>query len=1227
MKKVFLRGALGAVTALLLSVELVSPALLSLSAQGETAEPPASKERVWEFDSEEDMKDFMSEFTYSKYQGAPAGLEGKTVADAAVSDRWEIKNGALCVKDTSTVAPSEGGNRNIAALTIRNRQFRNFDLKVTLRKPGKMAFVSFRESLPGEVLPEGDSYTWGQQSNGVKHGTVWVNDGGRACLYASGKKADTQDGTEKTPLAGNSLHVLRVKVVGNQCELYVDDNPTPVLTNTFEADAPSEGFISIALGNYHGSIERLAITRLDEDGNPTDYEDTSTKWWEFDSEEDMKDFMSEFTYSKYQGAPAGLEGKTVADAAVSDRWEIKNGALCVKDTSTVAPSEGGNRNIAALTIRNRQFRNFDLKVTLRKPGKMAFVSFRESLPGEVLPEGDSYTWGQQSNGAKHGTVWVDDSGRACLYASGECTDTQDGTEKTPLAGDSLHVLRVKVVGNQCELYVDDNPTPVLEKTFGADAPSEGFVSIALGNYHGSIERLAITRLDEVGNPTDYMPEPPLPRATGVTNPETMTVALGTTLEELNLPTAVTVTLDNGTTANCPVLWLSGGYNADVDDIYTMQGLLQNTGAFDNGANITVSIQIEVKDEYDTESTTKIKFKDINDLDNFSSYYAERVTESKEQEFKAAPFGDHWTLNNQTITRKNDGTFQDNESDYQNKIAVLFYNKRTYKNFELELTYRQGGDSWKWAMVGFGAKSADGTFALKEGGGTVAYVEMEGRRNFWGNLLTQTDHYQVRERDTGLLAGYNRNAAHRMKLVVIGNKATMYIDDYTEIWTTTLKDYEGGYIYLAAGKNSASFSNITITDLDHYDHTVMSVSPVADQVIERAKGESLCLPETVRVVASDSSRLRGQKGYDVPVVWDCKDVDFDKAGTYTLTGRLQLDGTSFKNPQEETVSLTFENRIDYNPETTVKFYFDNMKSVEKLHFAYAENALDGMQPAEAAQHWLCSGTLRRKYENFTSASTPYDRSNDYLKVAAATYTGHVFHNFELHVDYTQGIDSYYWAMIGFGQTELNQFAFTRDEDDNITMNPNGGLYAYVEREGRSVYWGNADSADNDEVGRIRPRISNLKDYIGREPHHMRLVMLNGIVTMYIDDQEINLKARVPSQAQTGYISLISVNNDSQYDNLSITPLDFEGNPVPLSEAHRYLSGGAGQEDAGTWQPDEEWGHINNAVDKKDPDPTEPTDPGPETGERYGWTYALLPVAVCTGVLLALKRRGRLKQRSV
>ena len=76
MKKVFLRGALGAVTALLLSVELVSPALLSLSAQGETAEPPASKERVWEFDSEEDMKDFMSEFTYSKYQGAPAGLEG-----------------------------------------------------------------------------------------------------------------------------------------------------------------------------------------------------------------------------------------------------------------------------------------------------------------------------------------------------------------------------------------------------------------------------------------------------------------------------------------------------------------------------------------------------------------------------------------------------------------------------------------------------------------------------------------------------------------------------------------------------------------------------------------------------------------------------------------------------------------------------------------------------------------------------------------------------------------------------------------------------------------------------------------------------------------------------------------------------------------------------------------------------------------------------------------------
>ena len=201
-----------------------------------------------------------------------------------------------------------------------------------------------------------------------------------------------------------------------------------------------------------------------------------------------------------------------------------------------------------------------------------------------------------------------------------------------------------------------------------------------------------------------------------------------------------------------------------------------------------------------------------------------------------------------------------------KMAVLTYKGQQFENFELEVDYKQGINSWKWAMVGFGALHP-GKFAAEEDGGFAAYTELEGRPILWSAGFTE--YYANKFAGDPLLAKWysdqsaaiRNRAVHHMKLTVANKKLTMDIDGHKAVLTYNLPDdYSGGYIYLAAGCNQAEFSNLRIRELNKDD------LPDPDALVYKADGYCFEAEEYAQPVDSSMSfesfqcyRASGGKG--------------------------------------------------------------------------------------------------------------------------------------------------------------------------------------------------------------------------------------------------------------------------------------------------------------------------------------------------------------------------------
>lgn len=259
-----------------------------------------------------------------------------------------------------------------------------------------------------------------------------------------------------------------------------------------------------------------------------------------------------------------------------------------------------------------------------------------------------------------------------------------------------------------------------------------------------------------------------------------------------------------------------------------------------------------------------------------------------------------------------------------------------------------------------------------------------------------------------------------------------------------------------------------------------------------------LPETVSVL----DNLLNERS--VGVEWILEGFDTNMAGEYIITGNLVLEDELLQNSQGLTASVKV---VVYNDNETTLIDFEN--GLQDFDSYYIEDTAVSMQ-----------GVARDFSKNWTVQDGRLIRVNDLTgpeggtnQVAILTYNKQKFSNFMLSVDVKMGGDSYWWPVVAILQQENNGSYFLSD-----------GLGLFIQQSGVATIWGSGIS--NPIEGQP------ISGYKNNSIHNITVTVLGGRLSFYVDGT-LALNYQIPSDISSeGYISLMSVNNGSMFNNLVI-----------------------------------------------------------------------------------------------
>ena len=430
------------------------------------------------------------------------------------------------------------------------------------------------------------------------------------------------------------------------------------------------------------------------------------------------------------------------------------------------------------------------------------------------------------------------------------------------------------------------------------------------------------------------------------------------------------------------------------------------------------------------------------------------------------------------------------------------------------------------MVVFGIKNP-AEYITKSGGGLAVFPVAEGTPMFLGQINGKYINIVGKEP----AAGYNRTGVHTLKLTVEYNTVTMSVtgadgESLPAPISCELGDTDmDGYIALVGKANICCFKNLKIRPLNNNDVTkvtaekIISESPEINADVGTDTSEISGLPKTVRVKAADGVI------YTAPIEWDFDGYNRYKRGKYTVIGilsdsllenhiKLYGNGVTLKG----VINVTGDK--DLIDENTVKFDFNGKSEItENFECYYSSIFSDALKKSDPMKTWeIANGRLHRIDNKFSvKSSGEWSWEKAKTEMSSLVYKGRKYENFELTVDFQRASNTYYWAMIGFGI----------DDPAAYPLDEGSGILAYLEQEGRPLFWGNDVSA-----GHTTP-YENF-EYTGR--HTMKLTVKDGIAEMSVDGREPVLKTIIPDEYRGGgYISITTNMNAAYFDNLSITAL--------------------------------------------------------------------------------------------
>lgn len=222
---------------------------------------------------------------------------------------------------------------------------------------------------------------------------------------------------------------------------------------------------------------------------------------------------------------------------------------------------------------------------------------------------------------------------------------------------------------------------------------------------------------------------------------------------------------------------------------------------------------------------------------------------------------------------------------------------------------------------------------------------------------------------------------------------------------------------------------------------------------------------------------------------------------------------------------------------VQDFSDLAKVNNAFHAYYLENALGSAKaeqisddPETKDAHWyIKDNTLVRTNDVAKDEDTGTFETN---KIAMVTYTKDAFLNFELSVDYKRG-DNGFWPVVAIRQLEEGKYYL----DD--------GAGVFVQQSGKITLWGDQFVSGPYET-------HQLDNYADKEWHNMQMVVLGNTLSVSIDYSPYYDYALPEDFYDTGYVSLVSTNNESQFRNFRIKALaepeeEKAGDFKPVAEA--------------------------------------------------------------------------------
>ena len=776
--------------------------------------------------------------------------ESNKLEQVKLKEKWWLNKGGFLTR----VSGGSGItiNENMDILTYKKRKFTDFELTFSYQQTYQRMGIILGGELGEYPLYYNDKGKLATENGAVLFIEAEGYPNVKGHLHNYSLKADllyrstnlTPDGF--TNAAGSALdnvnakkvHTVKVVVKDQKMYVFLDGNEEASLYVKLGDDYKG-GYVSIfsAANNAYGignfTITDKVATKLPKAGGAGVAGNILTA--KFNTAE----FDDSLFTTYYLAAVKNNEKGKMEKATFDDHWTVVNGII--KRTTEIANGADDTR-VSALTY-NKALTDFVATYEYQQDSNRLMFMFGAEKGEYALSHNGKGT--QQINGGvivypefnlgsgggivALGDVYPINSSYRPIYReiiNGlDYYDKENGGANAYLG--KWHTMTIAVINQHCYIYIDDYGL-VEDFSLGANYKG-GYVSIASsGNIYG-FRNLEIKDLSVVTQDTVLSAE----------NPRDITVSVGTEASSLELPTTVKATLKSGSKVDAKVEWIDFNYDATKAGTYKFTGVVKDAVGIDNKALVGVQINIKVVQELSVanKNVKEWTFDTQDDLKDFETKYLK----NKENGFitENVPL---WFVNENTGRLHRDEFRAANGNETQN-VAIMTYTGQKYKNFELEVDY-----SWHSTrmMVMFGSEKIGSYIDMNDfksdKNPAAVFVEMEGVRNVIGNVRN-TDYYKrtdasissARENGDRIPNYYNKDdiqsnvgTMHHMKIRVVGDQVSVWVDDYAEPFVTTLINYDGGYISLVSTTKGGKFDNLKITRLsDNLDNTVENVKAVAN----------------------------------------------------------------------------------------------------------------------------------------------------------------------------------------------------------------------------------------------------------------------------------------------------------------------------------------------------------------------------------------------------------------